>query len=336
MTTSEISPRRNNFKIFLGAVKIALGFLLLWLSLRGVQWEQLAVAFQQVSMGLLLATLLSVLLGLGLKAIRWRVLLQYFGMPVPGLNVLEALLAGQAANIILPARGGEVVRLGFLATDQAGQSPQILASIAVEKVLDLTALAVSGLLVAAYLPPQNALWIRTWLLPGSAFALILLILLVVWGPALYGRLRRWTPSEPPRWLGWVDEQIVGLTQSLHQLRELRRIVSLLAMTLLIWVVMAATNQILLVSLNLEGGVLVSTLVLVLIHIGLMPALMPGNIGPFYFFVQLALTPFAISSDLGLAYAMLLHALITLPPFILGGLLFLRSGRSTLLVKKSTS
>jgi uncharacterized protein (TIRG00374 family) len=333
---SYLHSMKNYLKYIVGVGKITLGLLLLWLSLRGVQWEQLAVALRQVSLSLLLATFLSVLLGLILKVIRWRILLQYFGLPVPGLNVFEALLAGQAANIILPARGGEVVRLGFLATDQVGQSPQILASIAVEKVLDITALAVSGLLVAAYLPPQNTTWIRTWLLPGSAFALILLVLLVVWGPALYARLRRLTPSELPRWLIWIDEQILSLTRSLHQLRKLRRILPLLAMTLLIWLVMAATNQILLVSLNLEGGALVSTLVLVLIHIGLMPALMPGNIGPFYFFVQLGLTPFAISSNQGLAFAMLLHALITLPPLILGGLLFLRSGRSTLLLRNSTS
>ena len=327
---------KNYFKVLVGAGKIALGLLLLWLSLRGVQWEQLAAAFRQFSLGPLLLVLLTVLLGLGLKALRWRMLLGYFDLHVPGINVLEALLAGQAANIILPARGSEVVRLGFLAADQPGQSPQILASIAVEKVLDAGALALSGLLVSAYLPPQNLAWIRTWLLPGSASALIVLALLALWGPALYRCLRRWIPVEPPRWLGWIDGQISSLVQSLHQLRNARRILPLLVMTLLSWFVMAATNLLLLRSLSLEGGVLASMLVLVLVHLGLLPALMPGNIGPFYFFAQLALTPFAISADQGLAFAMLLHALITVPPLLLGGMLLLRSGRSTLLIRNPPS
>jgi uncharacterized membrane protein YbhN (UPF0104 family) len=206
----------------------------------------------------------------------------------------------------------------------------------VEKTLDAAALAISGLLVSAYLPVENSAWIRSWLLPGSMLALILLALLALRGEALYRWLQRRIPDQPPQWLAWIDGQVSYLVKGMRELREARRLLPLLALTLLIWFVMGATNQLLLNSLELPGGVPASLVVLVLVHIGLLPALMPGNIGPFYFFAQLALVPFAISADQGLAFAILLHALITLPPLLLGGTLLLRSGRSTLLVRNSTS
>jgi hypothetical protein len=78
-----------------------------------------------------------------------------------------------------------------------------------------------------------------------------------------------------------------------------------------------TNLMLFTSLGLPLGATAGGLVLVLVYIGLLPALMPGNIGPFYFFASLALVPFGILHETAITYAILLHALVTLPP-LLGG------------------
>lgn len=60
-------------------------------------------------------------------------------------------------------------------------------------------------------------------------------------------------------------------------------------------------------------------------IGLLPAWMPGNIAPFYFFATLGLLPFNIPLNLGLAFAVILHAVVTLPVLLLGGLILLFHG-----------
>lgn len=59
--------------------------------------------------------------------------------------------------------------------------------------------------------------------------------------------------------------------------------------------------------------------LTLVYVGLFPALMPGNIGPFYFFARLALLPFGIIQDQAIIFAVILHAIVTLPA-LLGGLI----------------
>ncbi len=45
--------------------------------------------------------------------------------------------------------------------------------------------------------------------------------------------------------------------------------------------------------------------------------MPGNIGPFYYFARLAVLPFGINHDQAFVFAVVLHAIVTLPP-LLGG------------------
>jgi hypothetical protein len=53
--------------------------------------------------------------------------------------------------------------------------------------------------------------------------------------------------------------------------------------LVIWCLMWATNLLIFKGVYLAVDFVMGGLVLVLVYIGLIPALMPGNIGPFYFF-----------------------------------------------------
>ena len=55
-------------------------------------------------------------------------------------------------------------------------------------------------------------------------------------------------------------------------------------------------------------------------IGLLPAWMPGNIAPFYFFASVGLRPLNVPLDLGLGFAVVLHAVVTLPVLLLGRLI----------------
>jgi hypothetical protein len=73
------------------------------------------------------------------------------------------------------------------------------------------------------------------------------------------------------------------------------------------------------SLKLPLGGTAAGLVLILVYVGLLPALMPGNIGPFYFFASLAVSPFGIIHDQAFVFAVVLHAIVTLPPLLCGAI-----------------
>ena len=78
-----------------------------------------------------------------MRAIRWRGILA-FRAPVGAGTSLQALLAGYAVNAALPARLGELFRADYLARRTGLSRSGVLASIFLERLLDL--LAVVGIL----------------------------------------------------------------------------------------------------------------------------------------------------------------------------------------------
>jgi len=307
-------------------LKSLAGLALLAVSLRSVRWSVLLKDILAADPTWLLLAIASVLLGLALKVWRWDVLLRGFGVSTSARRTTEAFLAGQATNIVLPARGGEVVRLGMLGSGQTWQLPQIATTIALEKVLDLLALTTVAVAVAAYLPSDVHARLRGWLLPASALSMALLVMAVIWGPRWWSRFIDGLGGRARSWLARPLAFVGKLVDSSRWLRAPRRASPALLLTLLIWATMGATNLLLFRALRLPLGGAAAGLVLVLVMLGMLPALMPGNVGPFYFFAELALVPFAVGAQPAVAFAILLHAIVTLPPLLAAGLLLSSSDK----------
>ena len=305
-------------------LKIPVGITLLLISVWGIDWEQLKSSMDQITLIGLLAVVGAVILGLFLKIIRWHLFLLNFGLRISFYRGVEAFFLGQATNILLPWRAGEVLRVGYLVGDQPAYIPQVTASIALEKILDTIALASVALLVTVYLPDEKAAWIRNWLYPFSIFAITALFAIIGWGSRLWARLRNGLAKWPHPWIKKTVFMIDQLVENSLWLRDPSRLVMSISVTGVIWAVMWLTNTLLFNGLNLQLPSAAAGLVLILVYIGVLPALMPGNVGPFYFFAQLGVTPFGIEAEDALAFAILLHAVVTLIPLIASGISFIFS------------
>ncbi|MEW6567714.1 MAG: lysylphosphatidylglycerol synthase transmembrane domain-containing protein [Chloroflexota bacterium] len=307
------------------ALRWVVGIGLLVLALRQVDPGALITALRRVDGGWLLTTLLTILLGIGLKALRWKLLLQPVCPDRSGWDVLGILLSGQAANIVLPLRGGEVLRAALIVPPSDGRAGAVLVGIGMEKAFDLLVLAASAGLALPLLPAgaPSSNWVR----PLAAGLVLLGVVMAggVFSPRAWTRLRPLLNGLPvrtrDRLRGWFDGLSTGLEQLVHS-GHLSRV---LALTALIWLVMLATNLVLLRALAMQVSAGAAALVLVAVHLGLMPALMPGNVGPFYLAVEVGLSPFGYGLELAALYAILLHALVTLPP-LLGAALYLAASR----------
>ncbi len=301
------------------AFKIALGFLLLYFAFQRVDWPILLDALRSVSGLWLFLAILSVLLSLAFKVWRWDLLLRNYQLRLPLKRLISAFFLGQAANILLVIRGGEIVRVS--AAHQPGQDDwvEISATIAIEKYLDLLILVLLMLAMATNLPPL-ALETMGSLYPLLIILTILLLLAILFAPALW---RRYSPEESRTpWLAKIQRKLDQFLQASLWLRDPRRLLPSLGITLLIWLVMALTNRLVFQSLAINLGWDAALLVLILVYIGVLPALMPGNLGPFTFFAQLALIPYAIPNEQAVAFAIILYVIVTLPPLLISGLLML--------------
>jgi uncharacterized membrane protein YbhN (UPF0104 family) len=237
-------------------------------------------------------------------------------------------LAGQAANVVLPVRGGELPRALLVAPASASRVG-ILAAIGAEKVFDLAALSTLavGWLPAILASGSYPAWARG---AAALVAALGLWALAQWGEAIWGRVRprlerRTAPGSSGWWatLGrWSDEVLAGL----RPLRSPGIFLAAIGLTAVIWANMLATNVLLFIAFGLKVPLLAGVAVLVLVHLGLLPAVTPGNIGPFYFFTEVALQPFGVSAPVALSYAVVLHALVVLPPLAGGGLFLLAARR----------
>jgi hypothetical protein len=310
-------------KEILGIVfRIALGIALLYFSLREVDFHLLGQHLAAVRLSWLAAALGVILLTTLLKVLRWRSLMRSLaaGEPAGLLRLAGAFVVGQAANILLPFRGGDVARVGWLALEER-DGDQALAgavTVALEKYLDVVALAALLLLLWPLLPVQALERSRGWWLPLSILMTVLFLLSLwaaprAWGwmkPRLEGRL-------PTAWQGRLARVDLWLRSSLR-LRTAQGWIPLAGWTIGIWALMAATNLFVLAALGLPIDARAAGLVLAMIYVGVAPALMPGNAGPFYFFAMLGLAPFGVAEPERAAFAVLLHALVTLPPLAMAG------------------
>ena len=127
------SHKRQLFNL----IKIVVGILLLVLAFRYIQWDVLWDALTSVSISWLLIAGLSILLSLSLKILRWDLFLRNYQVRIPLQRLTLAFFLGQAANILLFVRGGELLRITAAHTKDQDDLGPIAATIAIEKYIDL-------------------------------------------------------------------------------------------------------------------------------------------------------------------------------------------------------
>src|SRR5215207_6437121 len=131
-----LSPRRLAMGI---AVSVVCGAVL---AVR-LDWAAVGAALAGARWGLVGLAAALTLTHLGLRAVRWRLML---GREAPPLGtLLWAYAVGVATGLTVPA-SGEFARALLLARRSGLRTSYVLGSVAVEKLLDLTAV---GFLVAA-------------------------------------------------------------------------------------------------------------------------------------------------------------------------------------------
>jgi len=295
-------------------LKVILGVALLLLAVRaGFQPEVLFSALGSLNPTWALVTLGLVILGSIFKAWRWSLLLS--GLPQQP-NTGEALgpfLTGQAFNMVAWARMGDVVRVWLLSSQINAPIPPVAATLVIENIFELCAYGSLALVLSATLAALPSTAGRVPLIVIAALAgLGALVLFVYQGERLLAALsRRFAEGPFQRVGGWLTSTITALTP----LKQSRRFWPMVALTVAIWLMAWFTNQTLFNAFGLDLPFSASLLILVLIILGVAPGLMPTNIGPFYFLTVLALQQYKVNPTVALAYAAVLHAMVTGVPIV---------------------
>ena len=310
-------------------VVVAIAAVLVGLFFYNVDLRGVARDIVRAHVGWLAFSLATMFVNLALRAWRWQYLLEPLGKP-SFVNAFKATVVGFAASAVLPARAGEVIRPYFLSRRERMSATGAFATVILERLLDmLTVAAMLGVylfLSQAELASADKVAVEAVTWAGGTAAVVAVaalgFLFVLAGdPARLGRtlarLERVLPSKLAGVLAKVAEKFAT---GLAVIRRPGRLLVSLALSIPLWLSIAAGVWSAAVAFHLPVSFMGSFLLIALLVIGVaVPT--PGAVGGFHWAFRFGVTTFfGASNDAAVGAAILLHAL-TVGSQLLLGLLF---------------
>jgi len=289
-----------------------------WLAVRDLSVAELRAGFSGVDWILAAAAGVTNAATLFLGAARWQLLFYPDHRPRRFWTLFRGVVIGQMLNIVIPVRVGEVARIYAVAGREQVSKARVLATIAVEKVLDVFvfALAAGVVLAVVALPPalrvrQEPLWFAAAAGAGALWWLARRPQLGVVALARFFRIL------PAAWRRRLAEAAEGFLLGLSPLESSRAWVPAVLLSLALVVLAALTNYLMFLAFGLELPVLAALLLLVVLQAGSVPPSLPGRIGVFHYLTVVALGLFAVERAVALSYSIALYAAAFLPKILLG-------------------
>jgi glycosyltransferase 2 family protein len=316
-----MSKWRQNF------VRLAIGSaatgLFLWLFLRiahvGDAWKEIkALPAWAIGGGIGF-----VLASCALVALRWRYLFAAARYQTQTRRLLSIFCVGAAANNILPARGGDLLRLESVRQHYSIPPFVTAGTLFAERLLDGVVLSVFILLGALWIGETGVLLLVGIALSAGCVLGIVLVTLAARGPEraeeLVWKATKWLPA---RWHARVGRWTANFLEGLGAFRARRSLVRVLWTSLAIWL---ANFGMYVVVGKAYGADLSAGGYFLLEGVGNLALGVPATaagLGSFDYLTLRSAQELGVTSEIGTPYVLTVHALVVVPVTILGAI-FLR-------------
>lgn len=320
----------HRLKVAIGIVVSAAG---VWLSMRDVRPAEVWNALRHANYLGFIAVALLTLLAFLIRAIRWRPLIST-PRPLSYDNLFSATMIGFMANNMLPLRLGEFVRAWALARREKLSKTTVLATVIVERVVDmLTLLAILGIALLVHPIEQGS---RAWdLTRKGAMALVtlsmVLTMFVVFlerKPELMRALIAKIAARLPEKLG--ERGVHGLERfvaGLGLFRDLPRLLWVFMLSFLMFGIVVIGLQVSMWSLDIHLPWYAGLTMLVITAIGIMVPAAPGYIGTMNVACVAGLALFGVGKASAVPFSWFYWASQWLPVTLVGFYYLRREGLS---------
>ncbi|GFO75462.1 glycosyltransferase 2 family protein [Bathymodiolus platifrons methanotrophic gill symbiont] len=307
------------------ALGISCAVFFIWLIASQIEPSELMNALQNTNPSWIFSALLAFCCGYACRIARWRKMLLQDNSMLSFKNCAGPLLASFAMNNVLPFRSGDVMR-AFAFNRQLGTSSGIvLASLFVERLLDLlmVLLMLGSALAIFHLDFERFAGIGGVLL----ISLSLLIILVLLFPRLFTPLVRLLNSIITRLAPGFGKKLAteinkGMASLIH-LSKKGTMLILVFWSCAAW--LAEGTVFWCVAMALLPAIQTPDAGWLALPVGTLATLIPstpGYIGTFDYFTIKAMTTLGNTTAISTAYALLVHALLWIPPTLTGGVYLL--------------
>ena len=301
--TAMFLPKRTSIllRIALGA---ALGGALLWWLLHDINAQTLINHLIDFSWERLVPVILLIIASGIVRAYRWRLLFHGAAPSVSRLFFVEN--TGIGFNSAVPVRIlAEPIQFGYLTLRDGYSRGAVLASLVLGRVVDLTVTLVTITIGLSLFPPEGAarqlLWTSTLLGIGLAAGVALFSLTI----------HRWRWPRRFRLLTTYGAAWRELMMQPH------RLVQILALTSVQWALIGLGAWIIAQDLGLGLSFpVIYVLTLGVMILGFTIPGLPSGLGPFEFAATVLLAVYGISREPALAFGLILHGALLLPPVVI--------------------
>lgn len=291
---------------------------LLAVAARRIDWTAAWAAMRHASPELLVVATLVNLASLALKGARWWLFLRPIGSPSLGLAI-RATAAGAGLNNVLIANGGDAARVVFVSRATGLSGATVLATLAVERLLDTVGYLILFALSAAVLTFPPAL--ERWRVP--ALAAVAVLVLAAW---VFERRRRRSPVPPApvpdapvlrSMMGRLRTQSASFLSTVREISTLPRLAVALALSMGAWACQVVTFALV---ASATGGPLplagnIATVLAT--NLSLLVRVTPGNVGVFQFAYAMTAGSFGVPRGPAIAASVLIQVLQIVPVTLLG-------------------
>lgn len=291
----------------------------LWLIIQQTEFTELKKTLQNTNSGWIIVAFHAFCLGYACRITRWHIMLKQDNPTLAWRQCAGPFLASFAINNLLPLRAGDLMRAFTFNQQLKTRSGTVLASLFVERLLDLLVILMilSSTLAWFSLALQNFTQIGSWVLALLSLLIIFMLLVpkifVPFALVFELLITRFIPNRGKKITAEINKGITTLTQFAKTGVMLR----LIFWSCLAWLAEGLVFLCVALALPDIGKPLASMLALPIGTLSTLIPSTPGYIGTFDYFVIKVMTLLGNQVSPSTAYALLVHALLWTPITLIG-------------------
>jgi len=306
-------PFRPSRGMVVGAVVgVPASVVLLLLSLRHLNTEALQASLRAADPRTLALAVCTVSVVYPIQAARWR-LISMASPPLPLRRFVEWVVGAIAINNVVPGRPGDLLRVEWLSRGARMPRTPALASVAVDRGLDVVVLVVA--LALTYPAAQHALWLNRLELVAGLVGVLVVMLFVA--ATVYACRSRVSPA------GRVRRVLASAGREAGNRLHGWRGVGAVLLSVLAWGAWALSAWLVASALGIALTPREIVFVTSVLNLGVAVPSSPGYIGTYQWLGVSALGLLGVNHTEAFAFSVLMHASWFIPTTVAGVVLALR-------------
>ena len=299
--------------------------LLVYLSVRGIDFQGVAEGFRTIHYGYVPPTLALLFLMQVLRSFRWGLILSPLAK-IDQLSLFSVTSVGFLAIVAIPARLGELARPYLITKKSCLKMSSALGTIIVERVLDSLTVLVIAVFVLFFIP------LPPWLVRASVLFLLatlallaVMILMILKQEASLRILAMLSGKLPARYAEGLNRLIHHFLQGFRIMVNPALLASVTGLSILIWLIDVLAIYLLFLAFGFQLPAAAAFVLMIILIIGIAIPTAPGFIGNWHYFCILGLSLFGVPRTDALTFAIIYHAL-SIGIVVILGLAFLPFNR----------